>query len=875
MKSFFITGLILISIVLIGCSGGGGEEAANPEDTPPSLYSGTFVDDVVVDLNYSCSSGKSALTDTEGHFTCPTGDDVQFFLGTLALGTHVVQSERVTPYSLFPISTNIGAAINLARLLQALDSDGGANNGLLTLDVNVTAQLPANLDFTSGSFDTDLGAFLSSNGLTLPTKEIAMHRLNNNIENAGGAIPTGAHFPEAKAGSDQSLHVGDTVHLDGSNSSDVDGDTLIYSWSIITLPASSSATLTNATSVTPTFVADVNGSYVVQLVVNDGLVSSYADNLLIVASNQNAVPVANAGVDQNVVTTNSVTLDGSGSTDADLDSLSYSWSITSKPTSSIANLSSATSDHPTFVADLDGTYTVQLIVNDGTVNSAPATVNIVASSGNTQPVAHAGKDQNVDTNTLVLLSGQGTDADFDSLTYLWSLTSLPSGSSAILVDETTKTPTFTADKDGPYVIQLVVNDGTVDSNPDSVLVQAATPTGSGALDTTFGTSGVAVFNEISTTDGWDVVVDSSGNIYVTGYETNISTYTNNMKLWKYRNNGTLDATFADNGVATYVGGYGRSIALDAAGDIFVAGYDKIWKYTSAGIPDTAFGTNGITSYSGAYYLDMLIDKNGKFFVTGSLSSKFAVWKYDANGSLDTSFGTDGIVNMDVIESGKYSSGIGISLDDSGNIFVSGQSDSSSNKFDIFVVKLSSLGTLDTSFGTNGIVTHDGGAGRTGKVDLANDMTLDNAGNIFVVGRSEAYVGYSITIYKFDENGSLDTSFNGDGIVVPNAPAGNTFGIDNGFDIVLNDKGDIFVVGKANTPTDDYDMVLLKYSSNGTLDTSFSDDGIVTHNSAAGGNYYDGGHGVTLDATGDIFVVGGSWRSTGREDHDMVIWKYKK
>ena len=75
--------------------------------------------------------------------------------------------------------------------------------------------------------------------------------------------------PVANAGADQGVFVGVPAHLDGSGSTDVDGNALVYVWSLTTRPAGSTATLTNPTAVNPTLVPDLAGEYVAQLVVND------------------------------------------------------------------------------------------------------------------------------------------------------------------------------------------------------------------------------------------------------------------------------------------------------------------------------------------------------------------------------------------------------------------------------------------------------------------------------------------------------------------------------------------------------------------------------------------------------------------------------
>ena len=92
------------------------------------------------------------------------------------------------------------------------------------------------------------------------------------------------HPPVADAGNDQKVLVGDAVQLDGSDSFDIDGDSLTFRWLITAVPAGSGATLLNSASVNPTFVADVSGTYVAQLIVNDGISDSVASTVIIIAS---------------------------------------------------------------------------------------------------------------------------------------------------------------------------------------------------------------------------------------------------------------------------------------------------------------------------------------------------------------------------------------------------------------------------------------------------------------------------------------------------------------------------------------------------------------------------------------------------------------
>lgn len=187
----------------------------------------------------------------------------------------------------------------------------------------------------------------------------------------------------------------------------------------------------------------------------------------------NAVPVASAGITQNVTTGSLITLNGSGSTDADSDPLTYVWTLTSRPTGSSAVLSTATSPASTFTADLAGSYAVSLVVNDGKSNSAVASMTVTATTANAAPVANAGAPQSITTGTLVSLNGlASTDANFDPLSYTWSLAAKPVGSAAALSAATSAMPTFTADVAGAYVASLVVNDGRASSMAATVTITA-------------------------------------------------------------------------------------------------------------------------------------------------------------------------------------------------------------------------------------------------------------------------------------------------------------------------------------------------------------------------------------------------------------------
>jgi hypothetical protein len=128
-----------------------------------------------------------------------------------------------------------------------------------------------------------------------------------------------------------------------------------------------------------------DGSPVEQTVWFDNVVVSTARPAETPAPTTNTPPLADAGPNRQVTAGSTVTLDGSGSADADGDPLTYLWTLESRPADSQAILSSMTAATPTFTADVAGTYVFSLVVNDGQENSLAATVTITAAAGISPP----------------------------------------------------------------------------------------------------------------------------------------------------------------------------------------------------------------------------------------------------------------------------------------------------------------------------------------------------------------------------------------------------------------------------------------------------------------------------------------------------------
>ena len=274
--------------------------------------------------------------------------------------------------------------------------------------------------------------------------------------------------PVAVAGEDVMAHVGDLAQVNGSASYDFDGDSLSYSWEKASAPEESSAELVGPGLYNPVLHIDRHGTYELRLSVSDGMCQSPPDSVLV--TTQNRPPVAVAGESLLVDVGETVQLDGSASHDPDGDVIEhYEWTIVTRPAGSAAALSDRFAPNPVFTADVPGEYRLQLIVRDFEYASDP--VELVVTTSNRRPIADAGPDREVNAGDAVQLDASAShDPDADPLTYRWSILSAPQGSMAVISDSAAPSPVFTADKSGTYIVQLIVNDGELDSIPDTCTI---------------------------------------------------------------------------------------------------------------------------------------------------------------------------------------------------------------------------------------------------------------------------------------------------------------------------------------------------------------------------------------------------------------------
>jgi len=277
-------------------------------------------------------------------------------------------------------------------------------------------------------------------------------------------VIVGGELPVADAGGDQEGMEGSTFTLDGSGSYDATGRDLTFEWSFASIPASSTLTsLVDETTDTPSFVADVGGIYVAALVVHNGIIDSEPDTVIVdVEAASPVAPVADAGEDvTDTEDCTSVALDGTGSSDANGDSLEYRWAMQIAPSGSTAtddNIADTAAAETTFWPDVAGDYTLSLAVYDGADWSAPDMLNITASerASNSAPTVDAGGPTAVD----------GGDAECTESGYTYECEDCSEvfatiGSDATIVD----------DDGDPLVYEWTVVDGYA-TITDSTLLEA-------------------------------------------------------------------------------------------------------------------------------------------------------------------------------------------------------------------------------------------------------------------------------------------------------------------------------------------------------------------------------------------------------------------
>ena len=351
--------------------------------------------------------------------------------------------------------------------------------------------------------------------------------------------------------------------------------------------------------------------------------------------------------------------------------------------------------------------------------------------------------------------------------------------------------------------------------PDSInyIIYVSRQNADGSLDMTFGTNGFAYFQAVSDihlNSARDAVIGNNGLLYLTGYTYDLTN--NSAFVLCLDEDGTEYTNFGDNGfaISEYGGGIVyEAIDVDSYGRPIVTGYLNdtvlVRRYNAVGQLDPTFGDNGTVQIAfndarWSYGLAIKVLDDNKILVAGkkvelgtNIENAF-IMRLEANGTLDNTFGNNGRVDLNV---GQFTeSAQSIAVDADGNYLVAGHYEVPNNsetlpKYDAYVTRILSNGTIDTSFGTNGFARFEPFEGETA-VNKSEAVVTAHDGQIFGTiysfdhntQESRAYV------YNLNENGQLNEDFAGTGIMMLELSAIEI----RTKEIMLSDSGKVIVTG---------------------------------------------------------------------------------
>lgn len=396
----------------------------------------------------------------------------------------------------------------------------------------------------------------------------------------------------------------------------------------------------------------------------------------------------------------------------------------------------------------------------------------------------------------------------------------------------------------------------------AALAPAALASG-GDLDVTFGGDG-KVHTQWPTADAWgtDVAVQPDGAIVVVGGAGG------KFALARFGPHGALDTSFGGDGkVRTKFRGEAQAggVAVQPDGAIVVVGRAggqfALARHKRHGALDTSFGGDGKVRtefwLGDAGAVDVAIQPDGKILVAGSTAGEWAVARYEADGTLDTSFGRDGKVRTDFTSGPDNASALVIQSD--GKIVVVGRA----GYRGFALARYRRGGSLDSSFGDEGKVRTFFGSLDSVRAS-ADGVAIQEDGKIVAAGWAGGnYV--RVALARYEVNGTLDTSFGGDGRV--RTDFGDS--AEAASDVAIQANGKIVIAGMAA-----YYKVfaLARYLTNGSLDRSFGTGGKVTTEFDAGDAWADA---LAMQAGGKIVAVGtlGDASAGGIAPGDFALARY--
>jgi uncharacterized delta-60 repeat protein len=379
-------------------------------------------------------------------------------------------------------------------------------------------------------------------------------------------------------------------------------------------------------------------------------------------------------------------------------------------------------------------------------------------------------------------------------------------------------------------------------------IELARYNSNGTLDASFGTNGrvtttVSTFGEVAN----GVAIQPDGKIVIVGSVASPGAGDTSFLTVRYNANGSLDAGFGAGGVViTNIGDVSdtaNAVALQTDGKILVTGEMGIFRppgeernsdlalvrYNADGSLDTSFGTNGrtISDFGPAaeYYAedvgDIIVLPDGKIVVVGDSDGAgyydFLIARYNANGSLDQTFGTNGRTKTD-LGNGYQDGAAGAALQADGKIVSVGAALPNSFDLDFALVRYNADGSLDASFGTNGKVVF--GLENLRDEELA-DVAVQADGKILALGDSNSSNNSGFLLWRFNADGTRDTSFGNNGLVR------TSFGSNAAFTMTLLIQPDAKILASGFSPLfQSSDFALVRYLNTPTASrpTPFDFDG---------------------------------------------------
>jgi uncharacterized delta-60 repeat protein len=372
-------------------------------------------------------------------------------------------------------------------------------------------------------------------------------------------------------------------------------------------------------------------------------------------------------------------------------------------------------------------------------------------------------------------------------------------------------------------------------------------------------------------------LDANGQLYAAGFAPDPSSILE-MRLWRFTPSGNLDKSFNGTGYVAHPGsadGSGSTVGLGVAtepgvdGDTVVCGYSidanqswgmTVWRYRADGTLDPAFATNGYYRYTAAESggVSCAIDSNGEVVVAGfrwnGSDWDMAVWRLSPTGDLDTTLFHNGAAGGDAEDIG-----VGVLIDGSGRILVTGYSSNSDGSQDMALWRLTSAGALDLTFSGDGVFTHADAGGITGD-DGGRAIALDGT-DIIVTGYSPTpFGGDAMALWRLDTNGLLDAAFSSNGYLTHDGAAGG-FGRDEGRAVQIDVDHNVLVLGSSVASNGRTEVVLWRYLPDGSPDTSIDGTGFLVFSETGTISTEDTGRALALTIQGRAWAVGVHGNST--------------